>query len=205
MTVDQENRGGKWGIAIAFIAALLAVFGSLYLTIAMHLKACPLCLYERTFAMAVFATLGVAFLFRAQIHEGHVSVMALPMSIGGLGVACFHVYLDRSGKLDCPSGVLHMGLAAPEESLVAFLLISTALFFQTLCPGSGLPRPVGRTIVAATTGLLLAFLCVKSSPPPCPSNPVYGKRGERILSGCEPAAPMTNTTAVDSGQGGGPP
>ncbi|QDV35571.1 disulfide bond formation protein B [Tautonia plasticadhaerens] len=39
------------GLALAIAASMLV--GSLYLSVGLGLKACPLCLYERTFVMGV--------------------------------------------------------------------------------------------------------------------------------------------------------
>jgi disulfide bond formation protein DsbB len=42
--------------------AVLALGGSIWLSVGMNLKACPLCLYQRTFVMGVVAVLGVGVL-----------------------------------------------------------------------------------------------------------------------------------------------
>lgn len=51
---------------LSFLVALAALLGSLWLSIGMGLKACPLCLYQRTFVMGVAAVLGVGFLIGPQ-------------------------------------------------------------------------------------------------------------------------------------------
>jgi hypothetical protein len=53
-------------------------------------------------------------------------VLALPLAVGGLGVAGFHTLLATSGKLECPLGIADLG-PAPAQSLAAFALITLAV------------------------------------------------------------------------------
>ena len=46
----------------SLLVALLALAGSLWLSIGMKLKACPLCFYQRTFVMGVVAVMGIGVL-----------------------------------------------------------------------------------------------------------------------------------------------
>src|SRR5436190_2221701 len=55
-TAERPSSGLTW---FALLVALVAVAGSLWLSLGMNLKACPLCFYQRTFAMAVFGVLVV--------------------------------------------------------------------------------------------------------------------------------------------------
>src|SRR5262249_45325113 len=96
------------------LVALVALAGSLWLSIGMKLKACPLCFYQRTFVMGVVAVLGIGLLTE-QRHRAVLNLLALPLVVAGLGVAAFHVYLEMTGKLECPAGVMGVG-TAPQQS-----------------------------------------------------------------------------------------
>jgi hypothetical protein len=71
-----------------------------------------------------------------------VSLLTLPLALAGLGVAGFHVYLERTGVLECPPGLLGQG-TGPQQSLgaftmVTFLLLADALRFPMRLTGKGL-------------------------------------------------------------------
>ena len=119
------------------VAALLlsagAVAGSLYLSLEMDLKACTLCFYQRAFAFGLVGVLGVGVLaFRE--YAARLCLVALPLAIGGLGVAGFHVWLgwidwpreQATWYLACPDGIGGHG-TAPQQSLAIFALITTVL------------------------------------------------------------------------------
>jgi disulfide bond formation protein DsbB len=114
-----------WAAALAAVATLA---GSLYLSLGMGLKACPLCFYQRTFVMGVTAILLVGLAAGAP-RPGFLSLLALPLAVGGLAVAGWHEYLELKGALECPHGVLipdgspsNVG-TAPQQSLAAHLLL----------------------------------------------------------------------------------
>src|SRR5438094_10025143 len=92
----------------SLLVALIALAGSLWLSIGMKLKACPLCFYQRTFVMGVVAVLGVGLL-AGQRHRVVLNLLALPLALGAFGVAAFHVYLEQNGQLECPGRVLGIG------------------------------------------------------------------------------------------------
>src|SRR5262249_42769858 len=50
----------------AFGVAVLALVGSLALSLGLGLRACPLCFYQRTFVMGVMAVLGMGLLMGAE-------------------------------------------------------------------------------------------------------------------------------------------
>ena len=97
------------------LLAVLALAGSLWLSIGMKLKACPLCLYQRAFVMGVVAVFGMGVL-TGHRHRVVLNLLALPLAAAGLGVAVFHEYLELTGKLECPAGVMGIG-TAPQQSL----------------------------------------------------------------------------------------
>src|SRR5262249_57688882 len=89
----------------SLLVALVALGGSLWLSIGMKLKACPLCFYQRTFVMGVVAVLGVGLL-TGRRHRAVLNLLALPLVVGALGVAVFHVYLEQTSNLECPTRLL---------------------------------------------------------------------------------------------------
>jgi disulfide bond formation protein DsbB len=129
----------------------------------MSLKACPLCFYQRTFVMGVVAVLGIGAL-TGRRHSGVLNVLALPLAVAGVGVAAFHVYLELTGKLECPTGVMGTG-TAPQQSLAAL----TVVLVLVLVGVAGSAR-LGETRVSVATaasllGILLAWGAVASAPP----------------------------------------
>src|SRR5436853_4078529 len=117
-TTDHElNRASASAHVVPFglvwpslLIALMVLAGSLWLSIGMKLKACPLCFYQRTFVMGVVAVLGIGLLTGGR-HRAVLNLLTLPLAVAGLGVAVFHVYLELTGKLECPAGVLGIGTA----------------------------------------------------------------------------------------------
>lgn len=151
----------RWTVVAACLS-LVAVTGSLWLSLGMHLKACPLCLYQRSFAMSAAAVLLVGLLTELR-RTAVLHLLALPLVVGGAGIAAFHEYLELAGVLECPSGLWGAG-SAPQQSLAAFL----ALLVATLVPATRFsasgnrPRQVA---VAVAFGLLMAVGTIKSAPP----------------------------------------
>lgn len=143
----------------------------------MGLKACPLCLYQRTFVMGVVAVLGIGVMVGRQ-HQGVLNLLALPMVVAGVGVASFHEYLEQSGKLECPGGVMGIG-TAPQQSLA--VLVVLLIFVAVGAVRSGNLRPAAAA--AAVLGLLLAWGAVASAPP-MPPSPT--KAYETPLDMCRP-------------------
>jgi disulfide bond formation protein DsbB len=156
----------------ALIAAAVSVAGSLYLTLGLGLIACPLCFYQRTFAFAVLGVLVLGVFTRAR-ETPYVNLMALVPTVAGGIVAAFHTYLDMSGKLVCPKGILDIGSTA-QQSLASFLLILACLI-----PGLVFDvRKRGVSVAAVILGVALgagsAYGCIVSSP--APSMPPPEKR-----------------------------
>jgi disulfide bond formation protein DsbB len=154
----------------ALLVALIAVAGSLYLTLGMELEPCPLCFYQRAFAMAVLGVLLVGLLSGVN-HIVSISRFALPLAAAGGGIAGFHVYLEATGALECPKGVFQV-TSASQESLIVYAVLFLVLFIDVVRA----PQHAGGHWVAALGGLILGGLfawgCLKSTPPsPKPKEP----------------------------------
>jgi disulfide bond formation protein DsbB len=148
---------------LALLAALAGLGGSLGLSLALHLKPCSLCYYQRTLMMALVAVLLTGLVARA----GRLGLVALPLAFTGLGVAAFHVYLESSGKLECPAGILGVG-SAPQQSLALFAVV-TLLLGIDVSRGPGAVAGLAGTLIL---GALLAFAASTSNPaPPKPTEP----------------------------------
>ena len=157
---------GVWPWA-ALLVALVGLGGSLFLSLGLHLKACPLCFYQRTFVMSLVAVLGMGLLAGAA-RPGRLALLALPLAVAGLGVALFHVSLELRGKLECPAGVFGLG-TAPQQSLAVFAVLTVLLAADALRR----PRAAGAAVAAVILGGLLAVgPCIANPPPPAaPTKP----------------------------------
>ena len=160
----------RWHAA-AVIVALVGLAGSLYLSVGMGLKACPLCFYQRSFVMAIVAILVVGWPLDPR-PSGLLCALALPLAAAGLGVALFHVYLELTGKLECPGGVLGVG-SAPQQSLAVFAVLLVILVSGTLSERA--EGPLGLRIICGATllGAALSAASIWSAPPlpAAPTNP----------------------------------
>lgn len=166
--VESAGHANVW-IWAALAVALVALAGSLMLSMVLKLKACPLCLYQRTFVMGVVAVLGVGLVARAR--PALLGLLSLPLAMGSLGVAGFHEYLEQTGKLECPAGVLGVG-TAPQQSLAVsavLLVLLTVGALRDRREAYKLPGVVGAILL----GILLSGASVASAPPmpPAPTKP----------------------------------
>jgi disulfide bond formation protein DsbB len=109
----------------ALLVAVLTAAGSLALSMVDKKQACPLCFYQRTFALSLVAVLGQGLL-TGTVRSGRLAILALPLAIGGLGVAAFHVSLEVHNILECPSGLFDIS-TAPKQSLAAFAVLTILL------------------------------------------------------------------------------
>ena len=114
----------------SLLVALTALAGSLWLSVGMGLKACPLSFYQRTFVMGVVAVLGIGLL-TGERHRAVLKLLAFPLVVAGFGVAAFHVFLELTVKLECPSGVMGIG-TAPQQSLTVLALLLTVVLVGVL-------------------------------------------------------------------------
>lgn len=144
-------------LALLLLAAAGAG-GSLALTLALGLRACPLCFYQRAFALAALAALVLgrkAAGAEARLLGLH---LALATALGGLGVALWHVSLEVRGVLECPSGLLGLG-TAPQQSLAFFVVLVAAI-------GAALRgRAPNPPWTALALGAVLAACSLVANPP----------------------------------------
>jgi disulfide bond formation protein DsbB len=148
----------------ALLVTVLTVAGSVALSLVEKKKACALCFYERTFALSLVAVLAVGLLTRP-LRGPSLAVLALPLALGGLGVAAFHVNLEINGTLECPPG-LYGVLSAPKQSLAAFALLTVLLVVEVV---RGLKlRAVGVPALVLALALSggLVWASVSANPPP---------------------------------------
>jgi hypothetical protein len=183
MPDETTSARGSLLTWVALLAALAALAGSLLLSIALNLKACPLCFYQRTFVMGVVGVMAVGLCVRG-VRPGLLSLLSMPLAFAGFCVAVFHVYLEQKGTLECPLGLLGVG-TAPVQSLVALsvLLVLLALDVVQHRREAGLTGLAG--LMSAVLGMALAFASIKSVPPP-PGVPPGGWPIPLNEDGCRP-------------------
>ena len=118
----------------AWLVAALATTGSLYLSDVAGLVPCLLCWYQRIAMYPLVLLLGVATVW----NDGRVWRYALPLSLGGLLIAAYHVMIqyrptlavvECSATAPCTSRYLHVYgfVSIPVMAGAAFLLISGLL------------------------------------------------------------------------------
>jgi disulfide bond formation protein DsbB len=164
---------------LALLSALLAVgatAGSLWLSVGMKLKACPLCFYQRTFVMAVTGIFITGMALRT-LSPGVLCALALTPAAAGAGVVLFHVWLELSGKLECPPGLFGLGTAPVQSAalLTPLLLLTAAGAWRGLHARAA----AGCVLV----GFLFAAACIISAPP---LPPAPAKAYETPLDMCRP-------------------
>lgn len=190
-----------WTERLAFLVACIAVAGSLYLTLGWKLIACPLCLYQRLFAMSVVAVLLSGWLFIQSPGRG-LTVLALPLSVGGLTVALLHVTKEWQGAMVCPLGLLYLG-TAPQQSAAAFALLTLLLTISVLSGADRevwLTRGVPAIITLGLIGAAMAFAMIYTGPPPSGGDSLQAlreKQKNRELPICTPAKPADGVQPVD--------
>ncbi len=151
-------------LVIAIAIAVIGTVGSVYLSMGLGLKACPLCFYQRSFVMAVLAVLALGrFLERSR--PGLICLLSVPLAWAGLGVAAFHEYLVLSSVLECPPALFGIG-TAPAQSLAVFIALAIAVTGGAWCGRQESPRQRSCTLfVAVMLGAVMEGACVKSAPP----------------------------------------
>jgi disulfide bond formation protein DsbB len=157
---EPAGTGLTWA---ALIAALGGTAGSLYLSLGMKLEACALCYYQRSFIMGVAAVLLLGLLTRAS-RVAPLSLLALPLGAAGAGVAGFHVYLEKIGKLECPAGAFGVG-TAPQQSLAVYVMLVVLLVVDALNRGGGPAVRFVALLLALGIGGAIAYGCIVSTTP----------------------------------------
>jgi hypothetical protein len=178
-TTPHSSQAEEPGTALTWLALVVSVVtvaGSLYLSLGLGLVACPLCFYQRSFAIAACAVLAVGLL-TGMGKAVPLSLLALPVVVAGLGVSGFHVYLEAAGKLECPKGIEGVG-SAPQQALAALALLVLIL----LLDGLSRLRAVRFDGFALVLGLVLggaaAYGCVVSAPALKPRDRPYDSEKE---------------------------
>ena len=165
---------GRWPALtwLAFLLSIITVAGSLYLSLGLGLVACPLCFYQRAFAMATCTVLAVGLL-TGMGRVVPLSLLALPAAVAGLGVSVFHVYLESAGKLECPKGIEGIG-TAPQQAFAALILLVVAL----LLDGISRLAIIRFGSLAFVLGVAAAYGCIVSAPAPRPRDKPYDAEKE---------------------------
>jgi len=166
---------------LALIVGIVALSGSLFFSLGMNLKACPLCLYERTFMMTLVGVLMVGLVPSRDSRPGLLVLVCLPLAVAGLGVAAFHVFLELNNVLECPAGLFGLG-SAPQQSLAAFLITTVLLGIAMARYSLGTEWPI-TCLLAIFVGIFFSGAAIKSAPPlpEAPSEPYTTP-----LDGCRP-------------------
>jgi disulfide bond formation protein DsbB len=169
---DDVSTFWTW---VALLIALVGLAGTMYLTVGMGLIPCPLCFYQRTAIMAIVGVLLMG-LVAGPGRSGLLSLITLPVTVMGLGIAGFHVYLEEQGGLDCPDGALvkfykdfrgdkkdddflkkiQGVVTAPKESLTIFVLLFLVQFLDLARSGGKGGFGLGGMIPAILIGGLFA-------------------------------------------------
>jgi disulfide bond formation protein DsbB len=152
------------GVTLTWLAlgvALLATWGSLYLSMRMGLVACSLCFYQRTFVLSAAGVLVMGVLAGLE-RTAPLGLLALPLAVAGTAIGGFHVYLEMVHKLECPRGILDLG-TAPQQAVAIQALLSVLLLADALRPGGRGAAPV-TALFALVVGGLLAYGSIASAP-----------------------------------------
>lgn len=126
---------GPSALQLAFVVALVATIGSLWLSEGAHFVPCRLCWYQRIAMYPMAVILGIAAFRR----DRNVRVYALPVVLIGATISVWHVLVERFPSLEeatsCdpanPCSLIWVErfgyLTIPTMALSAFALIATLL------------------------------------------------------------------------------
>jgi disulfide bond formation protein DsbB len=172
--VPTENARSSL-LALAVLVSAIAVAGSVWLSVGMNLKACPLCLYQRAFAMGAFAVLAIGWLG----GQRGATAMALPLAVAGAGVCGFHLWLLNKGTLECPIGVMGIG-TAPLQACAVLVLLNLVTLADIIRS-----RHLLGGVAGIVLGVAIGYGCIASAPPlpPAPKEPYKLPVNE---DGCRP-------------------
>ncbi len=154
-----SNASVLWVRCALFVSVCGAV-GSLYLSLEMGLKACPLCFYQRAFIMATSAILGLG-LFMRGLPSGALTPLALASVSAGACIAGFHTYLDVTEILECPAGITGR-ITAPGESLAMYVVVLALLLGDLFCQRAYVTLGLGAMLL----GFVFAATSIRATPPP---------------------------------------
>jgi disulfide bond formation protein DsbB len=147
---------------------MVALAGSLWLTLGMGFTACPLCIYQRTFVMGVVAVFGVGVFSEARFRPV-INLLALPVAVAGFVVAILQSIAELLGKIECPMGILGIG-TAPQQSVVALGIVLMLVVWGCVRTGRSVRSRWQLLAWSGGLGLLLAVAGLLSAPP-LPSPP----------------------------------
>jgi disulfide bond formation protein DsbB len=126
----------RWALALAWLVALTATLGSLYLSEVVGFAPCLLCWYQRIAMYPLAVVLGMALLDRG---ARRVARLTLPLPVIGLGIAIYHVLIQLQPTMasalpcsaDAPCTSRYVAVfgfvSIPVLSGAAFTLIAVAL------------------------------------------------------------------------------
>jgi len=123
----------NYGIYLAWLVALVATAGSLYLSEVLHYEPCRLCWFQRIFMYPQVILLGIA----AYKNDRQIIPYVLPLSVIGVFISIYHYSEQKSPglakllpcKIGVPCNVDYLGhgwlgfITIPFMALVAFVLI----------------------------------------------------------------------------------
>jgi len=163
MTADVLQRQRFWAL-LALAIALIGCVGTMYLSLGMSLKACPLCFYQRCVLFAIVAIVTLGWMIDHNRMDLYC-LLCLPIHLMGLGIAAFHSWLAFANVLECPAGILGLGVA-PYQSLTLFILLTVPLVAGAL-PAARLSRSgtVSTLLMVLLLGGVLTYLAKAGSPP----------------------------------------
>jgi disulfide bond formation protein DsbB len=167
----------------ALVFAIIACVGSIYLSLGMGLIACPLCFYQRTFAFGLVGLLLVGLLM-PNLTPSQLCILALPLAVGGIGVAGMHSYLVWSHKLECPLGIAEIR-TAPEQSLLIFSLILVSLLAGAWGQLRTNSKAISSFLAAIFLGFAAAFCCTMKEANPAPKQADKPLTDPRELKTCQ--------------------
>jgi hypothetical protein len=145
---------------MALLVALIGSVGSVWLSVGMGYKPCPLCYYQRTFVMAAFGVLALG-LCSGLGRDVSLSTLCLPLALAGAAIAGRHVYLEATGRMECPPGLFQVG-TAPQQSAAVLGSLTLLLLIDALID-AGTRRRLGGGFLAIVGGVLLGIAFEEAS------------------------------------------
>jgi hypothetical protein len=88
----------------------------------------------------------------------------LPLALGGLGVAIFHVSLEARDILECPAGVLGLG-SAPQQSLAIYVVLTLLLLADVFSRRMATPAEWAALVGGLLLGGVLVYTSIIANPP----------------------------------------